>query len=106
MAGQLVGGGGQGGVTRQLSVTGGVHRRLPVLDSHPHSEGLLFHSKTRVVQHLKGIPGAVTQRQNDLPGGEGVKLSPLPDGDGCNGTVLYRQSLQPCAEADVRAQRQ
>ena len=93
-------------MTCQPSVAGGVHRRLPVLDAYPHGEGLLLHGETRVVQHLKGVPGAVTQRQHDLPGGEGVKLLPLPDGDGGEGIVLHRQPLQPCAEADVRAQRQ
>ena len=55
VAGQLIGGGRQGGVTRQPPVAGGVHRRLSVLDAHPHGKGLLLHGKTRTVQHLSLI---------------------------------------------------
>ena len=102
MAGQLIGGGGQGGVTRQPPVAGSVHRRLPVLDADSHGKGLLLHGGTGVVQHLKGVPRTVPQRQHHLSGGEGVKRPALPDGNGCHGPFLYRQALQPCAEPDVR----
>ena len=102
VAGQLVGGRRQGGVPRQPPVAGGVHRRLPVLDAHAHGKGLLLHGKPRAVQHFKGVSGAVSQRQHHLPCREGVKRPALPDGDGRHGPVLYGQTLQPCAEPDVR----
>ena len=47
---------------RILSVLGGVHVPLAVLDADPHGEGLGLHGDPGLVQHLEGIPCAVARR--------------------------------------------
>ena len=102
MARQLVGAGRQGGMPRQRPVLRRVHVRLPVLDAHAHGEGLLLHGKPRAIQHFKGIPRAVSQRQHHLPGGQIVYHAVLPHRHAAHRAVLRAEALQPRAEADVR----
>ena len=47
-----------------------VDGRLPVLDAHPHGKGLPLHRDALLMQSLKGVPGRVSDGEDDLPAGE------------------------------------
>ena len=102
VAGQLVGAGRQGRVARQRTVLGGIDGRLAVLDADTHGKGLGLHGKPRLIQHFKGVTGAVTQSQEHMAGGQVIGLPVLADGDGADRAVLYPYMLQPGVEAYVR----
>lgn len=89
-------------MARQRTVLGGIDGRLAVLDADAHGEGLGLHGKPRLIQHFKGVTGAVTQSQDHMAGGQVTGLPVLADGDGADRAVLYPYMLQPGVEADVR----
>jgi hypothetical protein len=47
-----------------------IDQRLRVLDAKADREGLGLHADAGPVQHLEGVAGAVTERQNDLIGAQ------------------------------------
>ena len=94
--------GGQSRVARQRTVLGGIDGRLAVLDADTHGKGLGLHGKPRLIQHFKGVTGAVTQGQEHMAGGQVIGLPVLADGDGADRAVLYPYMLQPGVEAYVR----
>ena len=76
VAGELIGGGGQAGVSGVLLVLGGVAVRLPVLDADAHGKGLGLHGDAPAVEHLKGVPGGVAGAEDQLAAGQGVGALP------------------------------
>ena len=50
-------------------ILGGIHITLSVLNAHAHGERLLLHGDACLIEHGKGIAGAVTRRNDQLTGG-------------------------------------
>ncbi len=93
-------------MARQGPVLGQVNVRLPVLDAHPHRQGLGLQGHPGGVEHLEGVPGAVAQGQRHVVRRQAAgALRPLYI-QGTDPVPLQRQTRQAAAEADVAAQLQ
>ena len=104
MAGQLVGGHRQAGVSGVLLVLGGVAVRLPVLNADAHGERLGLHGHAPAVQHLKGVPGGVAGAQNQMAAGENVRALRPGDSNAFQLSAPDVQVRQLALKADVRPQ--
>ena len=93
-------------MARQGPVLGQVNVRLPVLDAHPHRQGLGLQGHPGGAEHLEGVTGAVAQGQHHVVRRQAAgALRPLCI-QGPDPVLRQLQARQAAAEADVAAQRQ
>ncbi len=87
VAGQLIGVGAEPGGPPENGT--GRHRcPLAVLDADAHGKGLGLHGKPRLIQHFKGVTGAVTQSQEHMAGGQRHRSARSADSHGADRAVL------------------
>ena len=91
---------GQHGI--YLAILGHIHGGLPVLNADTHGKGLGFHGNAGLLQHGKGIPGAVTDGQHRLIAFDGFPAFQLQAGEFFS--ICY-QAGHLGIEADFTAQR-
>ena len=51
---------------RRRTILGAIDHPLGMFNAHAHGKGLLGHSCAQIVDHLKGIPGAVAHGQDHI----------------------------------------
>ena len=73
------------------TVLGAIDHLLAVLDAHAHGKGLLLHTHTVVVKHLKGIPGAVADGEDQVPDGKLLLLGVGPVAQGHQAVIQGQQ---------------
>ena len=76
---QMVIGRPQSRVPRGRPILGAVQPRLPVLNPGADGKRLGLHGDFHLLQHGKGIPGAVPHRQHHMPGGNLLFLPATAD---------------------------
>ena len=84
-----------------LAVLGQINGLLLLFNPHSHGKGLGFHGHPQTLQHLEGVPGAVSDGQNHLVTGDGLSPVRLHSGDF---PLLNGQTGDLGAEPDFPAQ--